>query len=164
MGGPIGSIQSADGAHLLIGVDPGSTTGVSVVTVDNPRQIKALYTMDFWSLFNLLNMQKDTLTRICQIYIEQPSLIKAMYGRHSKATNAQRVAWNVGSNAREGILLRDGLRNLGYTVFDVRPVGRKKWTSEDFQAATGYPDHSNQHVRDATFLIWDKVWLDTSQI
>lgn len=172
MGGPIGNIQSTAGERLLIGVDPGSTTGVSVVTADSPRQIKALYTMDFWSLFNLLNQQKEVLARIAQIHIEQPSMVKALYARHgkrleelrSRVQTRDRIVWNSAENAREGILLRDGLRNLGYTCFDCRPVGRKKWTSEQFQASTGYPDRSNQHVRDSTFLVWDKKWMDISQI
>jgi hypothetical protein len=171
MGRPIGSIESGAG-RLLIGVDPGSTTGVSIVTADSPRQIKALYTMDFWSLFNLLNQQKDTLTRIAQIHIEQPSMVKALYARHgkklgelqSRIETRDRIVWNSAENAREGILLRDGLRNLGYTCFDVRPVGRKKWSSEVFQQATGYPDRSNQHVRDATFLVWDKIWKEQGQL
>lgn len=167
MGRPISGIQSNDNERLLIGIDPGSITGVSIVSVF-PHQIKSLYTMDFWSLYNFLNQQKDTLTKNCQIHIEQPSLVKSLYARHAKRleeTKAEivtrdKIVWNAGENAREGILLRDGLRALGYTVFDCRPVGRKKWTSDVFQQATGYPDRSNQHVRDATFLVWDKIWKE----
>lgn len=173
MGRQVGSIESNPGHQLLIGVDPGSTTGVCVLDISiAPRQIKSLYTMDFWSLYELLSQSVDPLTRHCQIHIEQPSMVKSLYARHSQRLNElgsriqtrDRIVWNSAENAREGILLRDGLRNLGYTVFDCRPVGRKKWTSEQFQQATGYPDRSNQHVRDATFLVWDKVWQDASQI
>ena len=167
MGRPIGSIQPNDGERLLIGVDPGSVTGVSIVSV-NPHQIKSLYTMDFWSLYKLLDQQKDILARICQIHIEQPSMVKSLYARHAKRLNElqkevqtrDKIVWNSAENAREGTLLRDGLRLLGYTVFDCKPVGRKKWTSEEFQQVTGYPDRSNQHVRDATFLVWDKIWKE----
>ena len=173
MGRPISGIQSNPRNRLLIGVDPGSVTGVCILDVtSSPRQIKALYTMDFWSLYNLLDLQKDTLARISQIHIEQPSLVKSLYARHAKRLNElkseivtrDRIVWNSAENAREGVLLRDGLRNLGYTCFDVRPVGRKKWTSEQFQEATGYPDRSNQHVRDACFLVWDKVWKEDGQL
>lgn len=171
MGRPIGGIQSNDGERLLIGVDPGSITGVSIISL-NPHQIKSLFTMDFWSLYNLLNQQKDILVPICQIHIEQPSMVKSLYARHAKRLNElksevqtrDKIVWNSAENAREGILLRDGLRNLGYTVFDCRPVGRKKWTSEQFQQATGYSDRSNQHVRDATFLVWDKIWKEQGQL
>jgi hypothetical protein len=171
MGRFTGSIESGNGERLLIGIDPGSITGVSIVKI-SPRQIKSLITTNFWELFNLLNLQKDTLAQISQIHIEQPSMVKSLYARHgkrleelqSKIQTRDKIVWNSAENAREGILLRDGLRNLGYTCFDCRPVGRKKWTSQEFQAATGYQDHSNQHVRDATFLVWDKVWKEEGQL
>jgi hypothetical protein len=99
-------------------------------------------------------------------------MVKALYARHgkrleelkSRVQTRDRIVWNSAENAREGILLRDGLRKLGYTVFDCRPVGRKKWDSETFQTITGYPDRSNQHVRDAVFLVYDKRWQDVSSI
>lgn len=151
--------------RLLIGIDPGSSTGVCVMDL-NIKKIKSVYTLNFWSTFGLLQSSKDTLAKISQIYIEQPSLVKSLYARHSarleetksKIVTRDKIVWNAGENAREGSLLAQGLRDLGYTVFDCRPVGRKKWTAEQFNQITGWESHSNQHVRDAAFLVWDKTW------
>lgn len=156
--------------RLLIGIDPGTTTGLCILDHDT-RIIKSLYTLDFWKTFYLLQRSLPNLSTISQVYIEQPSLIKSLYARHSsrleetksKIVTRDKIVWNAGANAREGTLLRDGLRNIGYTVFDCRPVGRRKWTSEQFQSITGYPDRSNQHVRDAAFLVWDKQWQEFLQ-
>lgn len=167
MGNQISRIESI-GRRLLIGIDPGSSTGICILD-EQSREIRSLYLMDFWTTYELLQRSQPSLAPVSQVYIEQPSLVKAMYGRHTsslanspKSTIATRdkIVWNSAENSREGLLLRDGLRRIGFTVFDVKPVGRKKWTSEQFQAIMRYPDRSNQHVRDAAFLVHDKHWVD----
>jgi hypothetical protein len=130
------------------------------------KHIRSLYTLDFWTTYALFVQHKDYLPQACQIYIEQPSLVKSLYARHAKRlqetkseiVTRDKIVWDSGGNAREGILLRDGLRILGYTCFDEKPVGRKKWNAEEFSQITGYADRSNQHVRDAAFLIHTKSW------
>lgn len=173
MGKSVDYFEPDSGNRLLIGIDPGSVTGFCVLDIQyEPRDIKALYTMDFWSVYKMMEKLKDSLSNKCQIHVEQPSMIKSLYARHSqrltelqsKIQTRDRIVWNSAENAREGMLLAKGLRDLGYTVFDCRPVGRRKWTSEQFQAVTGYQDRSNQHVRDAVFLVWDKPWQEVSQV
>jgi len=165
-------VSGADnGDRFLIGIDPGKVTGVCFLGV-RTRKILVLYTLDFWRTFNFFQKEFQTLPKKCQIYIEQPSLVKSLYARHaarleetkSKVVTRDKIVWDAGANAREGTLLRDGLRNLGYICFDCKPVGRKKWTSEEFNRATGWADRSNQHVRDAAFLVYDKSWSESSQI
>lgn len=164
-------VSRSPGEQFLIGIDPGKTTGMCVKVVQT-GMIRALYTLDFWSCFNLFQKNVEEYPRICQIYIEQPSLVKSLYARHatrleetkSKVVTRDKIVWDAGANAREGTLLRDGLRNLGYTCFDCKPVGRKKWDSETFQRVTTWQDRSNQHVRDAAFLIHDKAWQVNPQI
>ena len=164
-------LVSESRAQLLIGIDPGKSTGMCILKLE-PRTIQSLYTLDFWSAYELLKTSSPSLAPVSQIYIEQPSLVKSLYARHaarlkeagSKIVTRDKIVWDSGANAREGTLLRDGLRKLGFTVFDAKPVGRKKWTSEQFQQITGWPDRSNQHVRDAAFLVYDKSWAFISQI
>jgi hypothetical protein len=171
MGREIRDITIADRNRLLIGIDPGGSTGICVLDLET-RQIKSVYTLNFWETYALMSRCADPLVHISQVYIEQPSLVKSLYARHaarlkeagSKETTRDKIVWDSGGNAREGILLRDGLRNLGYTVFDSKPVGRKKWTSDQFQQITGYPDRSNQHVRDAAFLVYGKSWVAQGSI
>lgn len=171
MGESTSVIQCNPEERLLIGIDPGSSTGICIIKCDT-REIRSLRTLDFWATFNLFQRSLPPLNLVSQVYIEQPSMIKAFYGRHvkqlteagSKVPSRDRMVWNCGENAREATLLGSGLRNLGYTVFDCRPVGRKKWTSEQFQEIMNYPDRSNQHVRDAAFLVHDKQWQNVSQI
>lgn len=151
--------------YFLVGIDPGSTTGVCFMR-STSKIITSLHTLDFWSTYELLKQHAEVLTPICQIHIEQPSLVKSLYARHakrleelqSKTTTRDKMVWDAGCNAREGTLLRDGLRRLGYVCIDEKPVGRKKWNSQEFQAATGWQDRSNQHVRDAAYLIHNKSW------
>jgi hypothetical protein len=167
MGEPANHFQQPiHGERCLIGIDPGSATGICILTL--PSRKLELFTLDFWSVYDIFR-QSPGLRSVSQIHIEQPAMIKAFYGRHtqkleeagSKAVSRDRMVWNCAENAREGTLLGEGLRRLGFTVFDCRPVGRRKWTHADFQEVTGYPNRSNQHVRDATFLVWGKQWQET---
>jgi hypothetical protein len=166
MGRQIGSIEPNDGSRFLIGIDPGKTTGFAMLN-EKTLEIKALYTTDFWELYGMLQISAKTLIPKVQIHIEQPASIKAVYSSHVQALIGTRqqtrdkLVCNIGENMREGTLLREGLRNLGYTIFDVRPIGKKKWTHEEFQTVTGWESSSNQHVRDAVRLVWDKKWQPT---
>jgi hypothetical protein len=171
MGRPTGAIESNDGDHFLIGIDPGVNTGFCLLHL-NTLEIRSLYTLDFWSTYDLMLLSVKTLAGRAQIHIEQPSLVKSLYARHykrleetrSEIVTRDKIVWNAGENAREGTLMKIGLQKLGYVVFDCRPVGRKKWTHEEFQSITGWPDRSNQNVRDAAYLVWDKHWQEISAI
>ena len=164
MGEPVSRID-ARSDNILIGIDPGKTTGICILDATT-RKILELHTLDFWKTYRFFLDPADNLQKISQVYIEQPSLIKSLYARHAtrlvetqaKIVTRDKIVWDAGGNAREGILLRDGLRELGYTVFDSKPVGRKKWNASQFSEIMNYPDRSNQHVRDAAFLVHDKPW------
>lgn len=165
MGGQVSFI--GQDPFFLIGIDPGKVTGICIMR-EKSKSISSLHTLDFWTTYELFKTHAETLIPISQIHIEQPSLIKSLYARHSKRleetkseiVTRDKIVWDAGANAREGTLLRDGLRKLGYICLDEKPVGRKKWNAQEFQSAMGWQDRSNQHVRDAAYLIHDKSWQD----
>lgn len=163
MGGQI-DLLSGD-QFFLIGIDPGKVTGVCIMRAGS-KNITSLHTLDFWSTYEMFKQHSQSLVPISQIHIEQPSLVKSLYARHasrleetkSKIQTRDKIVWDAGANAREGSLLRDGLRKLGYICIDEKPVGRKKWNAQEFNFSTGHQGQSNQHVRDATYLVHNKSW------
>ena len=61
-----------------------------------------------------------------------------------------KIGQNVGSVRAEGKLLCMGLRDLGYEVVQVSPMG--KIDAAGFSSLTGYRGRTNQHERDAGLL------------
>lgn len=154
------------GQRVLIGIDPGKRTGTCVVDAES-NKILALWTTNFWGLYRAFAVPSDgLLQRIIQFHIEQPSLVKALYARHAaelvkyqkKVETRDKIVWDAGGNATEGRLLAEGLRAQGYTVFDVTPDRRTKWTREDLKRFMKWEGVSNQHIRDAAFLVWGVRW------
>jgi hypothetical protein len=138
--------------RLVIGIDPGKTTGLAVYD-RRAGNFERLESTDFWGAIDFITGELDA-DEIVKIVIEQPST-KAIYARNKRATARgaiERTGVNVGSALREASLMIDRLRDLGYPVQTVPPLG--KIDAKRFKQITGWSGKSNSHTRDAGMMAW----------
>lgn len=150
-------LDPTSGCAVLIGIDAGKHTGVAIGSAEDPTIEIDFHTFDFWEAFDFI---KGYPTDYTGIIIEVPNSKRPMYNRVDGNSNAGRVrelmSSRIGGNRREAELLADGLERLGYPVQRVTPT-KKKWNAEDLARETGITKRTNEHVRDAIRLVWDKV-------
>lgn len=147
--------------QFVAGIDPGSTTGLAVYNRVSKRVVK-VYTLDFWSCYKMFANHADKSNTL--VIIEAPHKT-VMYAKQQKvadgkpASYGNRMMANAASNAREAELLADGLEQLGFEVQRVRPLPQKtkaERNAVNVKEWTGYEGSTNQHVRDAIMLCWEK--------
>lgn len=145
---------AASKIRFRIGVDPGMHTGVAVYDMQ-AEQFTRLVELDFWRAFEYLVTFPPAET---ELHIEDPSKISTIYARNQREAGAARdmMAQRVGGNKREATLLVEGLERKGYRVERVAPRRRSKWSDADFRAITQHDARTNEHVRDAARLVWER--------
>lgn len=140
---------------VIIGIDPGVETGVAIGSAEDPTIPIDFYTMDFWKAHDRVVKFPPDHTGIV-IEVPQGHVIHRSEDNNTRGFGRDRQAANVGSNRREATLLADRFEALGFPVVRVRPI-RKKWTAEELKLHTGITARTNQHVRDAIRLVWERV-------
>ncbi len=151
-----------------IGVDPGEKTGVAEWHT-RKKKILRIRTMSFWELYkeaarradpNFHATEQSLRTYLASVVyvVEDPGQNKPTFD-HSQTDPKvrEKISQDVGRNCREAELLILGLRELGYTVETVRPLGQsgvqRKKRHEEFRRHSGYTQRVSQHGRDAASLV-----------
>jgi hypothetical protein len=129
----------------IVGVDPGSKTGLAVYD-KTLKRILEIRTTDFWGCYKYL---KDELHDglIQKVIIEVPKTKSNWHKKSCDITSA-----NIGGIFREAKLLADGIEGLGYEVIRVHPPG--KVDCEYVKRLTGWTGKTNEHTGDAIMLCW----------
>lgn len=156
----------------ICSVDPGDQTGVARYT--KTGGFVELKTLDFWTCYDYVLKNCEVTSTI--LVLEQGGLNKPVFNRADDrviesfirqgrsitsrekeiARSAQnRAAVNVGQSNEQAELLLKGFRRLGFFVVTVRPQ-KTKWNRDDLFRYTGWEAPTNQHVRDAMRLAYDK--------
>lgn len=140
---------------FLLGIDPGTTTGLATVTtaggvvsvesygpLEAVRQIEALHAEG----------------RLVGAYVEDARDLP-LYARHGRANRGQRdrIARGVGGVDLLTTLYVDLLEALSVPVCCVEPSRRPKWSAKDCERVTGYAGRSNEHGRDALGLVFGRA-------
>jgi len=137
--------------RLVIGIDPGATTGFAVYSRQERKLIRVEST-DFWgAIERVKDYARNEVTVIVEVAHHAPTF------RHLKAEGQNvhtlsKIARNIGHVTREAQLLVEGLRRLGYEVAEVKPLGKAKKAEDDrrqFERLTGWTERTSQHGRDA---------------
>lgn len=136
---------------VTIGIDPGKDTGYAVYSVPERKLIEVIST-DFWDAFTRVKLW--TPERVAVVIVEVPSTKHVWHGEAANVKANQRMGLNVGMAIREGQLLADGLRKVGFNVRTVHPRG--KVDSIKFKNFTGWTYRTNQHGRDAAMLCYGR--------
>lgn len=147
-------LSNKSNCKIYVGIDPGVNTGVAVW---NPttKKFDQMLTLDFWQTLSFIekNNHKDVF-----FVLENPDLIKPMYGKKSSIQKKEvRDAINqrIGKNKAMALLYLEYLEIQGANYISIKPVSKKKNKSV-FQKITGYSQRTNQHVRDAGMLVYER--------
>lgn len=141
--------------NYVIGVDPGKTTGVAFMTVDNGRyEIVDVMTTTFWELIDYARtLEKDRF----RFVVEDGSMNRPVFHKAENEAAQNMTAKRVGGNHTESKLLSSGLSRMGFKVFTVKPHMTKQ-PARYIKQVTGFGGRTNQHTRDAIMMIWGKSW------
>lgn len=161
---PSSSATFASGHLLLLGVDPGTTTGLALydpVTIEVWRLMSMTYEEARAYLSEALRdpwvLCGDSAYAVLPV-IEQPP--KMLYERNRRAARGaarDKIAIDVGRvrQMTEGLayVCREAAPHLPPRM--AAPVGAAKWSHADMVRITGHsPRTSNQHQRDALRLVY----------
>lgn len=160
--------------RFVVGIDPGVKTGFAVWDREGNRLI-TVETRDFWGVMLPLILDTENLlpdaeirNTTAEIIVEVAHYAPVFREQKAKGKNqnhAARLAQNVGQVMREAKLLAEGLRQCGYTVREVKPLGKKKdaggnYSAEadraDFERLTGWTERTSQHARDAARICFQR--------
>lgn len=173
---------------IIIGIDPGVHTGVSVYDVQT--KVMDLRTLDFWKTYHLCKQFRQDET---VFIIEDPNAIsntfRSSYQRKTRMAHANqfrksgtlfpgadpvlnekqfdRISQNVGSNKRDAQLLIEGFESNEFNVIKYIPQAHNKLTPKEFEqlcqrdGITIVSGSSiQQHARDAgAFILRRRVEL-----
>ena len=128
-------------SNLVIGIDPGKTTGVALLD-KKKGELLELKSMTFWSAMNYC-----ILSSAATVIVEVPETRAVWSGGNATGKAKIKVATNVGGTIREAELMVEGLELAGKKVIRVHPIG--KLDAEQFNRMTGWTGSSNEHTRDA---------------
>lgn len=138
-----------DRLPFIIGIDPGTETGLAAVAADDSGAVLhvgsdgplgAVRTLETWAASG----------RLVGAYIEDARGLP-IYARHGGANRGQRdrIARGVGAVDLLTGLYAELLGALGVPVALVEPVRAAKWDRATAERVTGYAGRSNEHGRDA---------------
>jgi len=133
---------------MIVGVDPGRKTGVSVY-LPGPGTLIRCATMDWWSAFAYISGE---LGAAKAVIVEDPAQNAPVFARGLAGAPLTRLAQNVGANKQMATLLIEGLKREGMKVIPVRP-SKEKWDADSFQEHFTYNGRTSQHARDAARLV-----------
>lgn len=167
---PVSEVSGGDGGQSMryvVGIDPGVKTGFAVWDRDGKRLL-SVETSDFWEVFFRISSAPILRPDSALIVVEVAHYAPVFRERKAAGKNenhAARLAQNVGQVMREAKLLAEGFRRLGYTVQEVKPLGKKKDASgnysaeadrAEFERLTGWTKQTSQHARDAARLAFGR--------
>jgi hypothetical protein len=141
---------------LLIGIDPGTVTGLGVWDA-TARKLQAVLSMDAqflaqsWVLEQ--RTQAESAGQIILVILEDAR--KAKTGRFGKHFGNTKVLQGVGAVKRESKLWEQWLvhHRIPYASFPPRP-SLTKWPADYFRSLTGWTERTNNHARDAACLVF----------
>ncbi len=136
-------------AKLVIGIDPGTRTGIAW-RVDNQQMQVATK-----SLYDAMDIIEDLVKQYgvahTRIWIEDARINRPVFDRGQNHAASLKIAQNVGSVKRDTGLLEEHCKRQGVTPLMLRPSS-SKWSPKMMLAATGIA-RCSQHARDAAKLI-----------
>lgn len=136
-------------AKLVIGIDPGTRTGIAWRVDSQQMQVATK------SLYDAMELITDLVKRYgvahTRVWIEDARQNSPVFDRGQSHAATLKIAQNVGSVKRDTGLLEEHCKRQGVTPLMVRPSS-SKWSARMMLAATGIA-RCSQHARDAAKII-----------
>jgi hypothetical protein len=145
---------------IMVGIDPGVRTGFAIWD-STQRKLLVLKTTTFWECIEEIDVCKtkwavqDFLGY--KFYIEAPQAIKPIFGDKSKFGGAlgSTIAQRVGENKCMAKLIIKYLEKHKLPFSAVPPIERKL-DQESFKKMTKWEKQTDQHRRDAGWLVYGR--------
>ncbi len=134
---------------MIVGIDPGASTGVAYFTDGKLRKLQTISPME---IENVLRMAGPSLNRVI---FEDSRLISHMFTTVKNRSAALKMARNVGEIDAWCKLIVAACEHLCIPAHGISPKNKgAKLDAAQFKAATGWVEQSNQHNRDAAMVAW----------
>jgi hypothetical protein len=134
---------------IVIGLDPGSNTGVAYFTAGQLRKLETITPMQ---ISEVLRMAGPNLKRVI---FEDSRLTSYMFTTVKSRAAALKMARNVGEIDAWSKLIVATCADLDIPAHGISPKQKgAKLNAEQFAAKTGWTERNNQHERDAAMCAW----------
>jgi hypothetical protein len=139
---------------ILIGIDPGVTTGVAFWSTDDKKllRVKSGTFIEMYSMLCDVFLSNDMnvpLSRSFFFRIEDARKRK-WYGSKSNAK-----AQGAGSVKRDSKIWQEVCEFHDWDYHMIHPIkGATKWDSDKFNRVTGWEGRTNQNARDAAMMVY----------
>lgn len=134
---------------IVIGLDPGSNTGVAYFTAGQLRKLETITPMQ---ISEVLRMAGPNLKRVI---FEDSRLTSYMFTTVKSRPAALKMARNVGEIDAWCRLIVATCADLGIPSHGISPKQKgAKLNAEQFAKLTGWAGTSNAHERDAAMCAW----------
>ena len=141
---------------FLLGVDPGTTTGLAgisattgrVLFVASAAPLDAVHHVERWAASG----------RLAAAFVEDARRLPVYHrNRHANRGERDRIARGVGGVDLLTSMYLALLESLGVPAEGVEPSGQKKWDAKTCARVTGYEGRTNEHGRDALRLVYGRA-------
>lgn len=134
---------------IVIGLDPGSNTGVAYFTAGQLRKLETITPMQ---IGEVLRMAGPNLKRVI---FEDSRLTSYMFTTVKSRAAALKMARNVGEIDAWSKLIVATCADLDIPAHGISPKQKgAKLNAEQFAKLTGWDGKSNSHERDAAMCAW----------
>lgn len=134
---------------IVIGLDPGSSTGVAYFTSGQLRKLETITPMQ---ISEVLRMAGPNLKRVI---FEDSRLTSYMFTTVKSRAAALKMARNVGEIDAWSKLIVATCADLDIPAHGISPKQKgAKLNAEQFAKLTGWDGKSNQHERDGAMVAW----------
>jgi hypothetical protein len=137
-------------ADYVIGIDPGTRTGVAIYDVYNKRLTKVV-TSTIWEALKYVHGFCDG--HRCLLRVENPNTWRKFRGTSQKEADAKKQG--AGSIKRDFAIWEDFAKKEGIP-FEGASLhsSMKKLDEKTFERYTGWKGRTSKHARDAAMLCW----------
>lgn len=144
-----GAAPSPQRASLLIGLDPGATTGYAEWCCSAQR----LVTVESMLIHQAMARVRERLASgLLSAVVWEDARLRTWFG--AKGREALQGA---GSIKRDCSIWEAYLAELGCTEQRLKPqAGGTKWPADRFTRLTGWAGRTNEHARDAAMLVYGR--------
>jgi hypothetical protein len=138
---------------IVIGIDPGKTTGLARWDPQSQRFLSIL-SMPIHKAMD--EVRQEAMPEHVLVLFEDARK-RGWFGTMDakQAKYGAAVREGAGAAKRDSTIWEDFLTDMAIPFISKKPQARStKWTAEYFKRVTGWPEHTNEHARDAAVLVF----------
>lgn len=141
-----------DMAKLVIGIDPGTNTGLAVWDAED----KKFHRVDTLSIVAAMDLVLGCFPSPVRLVVEDARK-RRWLPREKNLSEYRGKLMGAGSIKRDCEIWEEFAALYGIPIQFIPPrKGLTKWDAETFNKMTGWKGRTSNHARDAALLVWEK--------